>query len=82
MTGNRASTPGKQTRFVVIGMNSITIYLAPKVIDFQRPVNTLFGSLIKLFPSNWTGVLDATAYVAIVWIFLYILYRNKIFLKV
>ncbi|MBI5819136.1 MAG: DUF5009 domain-containing protein [Verrucomicrobia bacterium] len=73
---------GWSTFFVVIGMNSITIYLAPKLIDFQRPVNTLFGSLIKLFPANWTGVLDATAYMAVVWIFLYILYRNKIFLKV
>ena len=73
---------GWSTFFVVIGMNSITIYLAPKLMDFHRPTDTLFGSLVKLFPQHWTGVLDATAYMAVVWIFLYVLYRKKIFLKV
>ena len=68
--------------FVVIGMNSITIYLAPKVIDFNKAAQFFFGSLIALFPKEWSGVLNATAYLAIVWVFLYILYRKKIFLKV
>jgi predicted acyltransferase len=68
--------------FVVIGMNSITIYLAPKIIDFNKAAQFFFGSLIALFPKEWSGVLNATAYLAIVWAFLYILYRKKIFLKV
>jgi predicted acyltransferase len=73
---------GWDTFFVVIGMNSITIYLAPKLIDFQRPVNTLFGSVIAALPKDWAGVMDATAYMAVVWVCLYVLYRKKIFLKV
>ncbi len=68
--------------FVVIGMNSITIYLAPKLIDFHRPVDTLFGGLIKLFPKDGAAVVDAMAYMAVVWVFLYFLYKKKIFLKV
>ena len=68
--------------FVVIGMNSITIYLAPKVIDFNKPVQFLFAGLIELFPKAWGALLSSTAYVAVVWLFLYFLYRKKIFLKI
>jgi len=68
--------------FVVIGMNSITIYLAPRIIDFNKPAQFFFASLIGLFPKEWSGVLNATAYLVIVWAFLYFLYRKKIFLKV
>ena len=68
--------------FVVIGMNSITIYLAPRIIDFNKAAQFFFGSLIGLFPKDWSGVLNATAYLIIVWVFLYFLYRKKIFLKV
>ena len=68
--------------FTVIGMNSITIYLAPRIIDFNKPTQFFFGSLITLFPKEWAGLLTATAYMSIVWVFLYLLYRKKIFLKV
>ncbi len=68
--------------FAVIGMNSITIYLAPKIIDFNKAAQFFFGSLIGLFPAEWSGVLNAAAYLSIAWAFLYFLYRNKIFLKV
>jgi len=36
------------TFFVVIGMNSITIYLAPKLISFGQAANFLFGGLIDI----------------------------------
>lgn len=68
--------------FVVIGMNSITIYLAPHVIDFGKPTQFFFGNLIEHFPKEWAGFLTATAYMAIVWLFLYFLFRKKLFLKV
>ncbi len=68
--------------FIVIGMNSITIYLAPKIIDFNKAAQFFFGSLIGLFPSEWSGVLNAAAHLSIVWAFLYFLYRKKIFLSV
>ncbi|MDD4873219.1 MAG: DUF5009 domain-containing protein [Kiritimatiellae bacterium] len=70
------------TFFVVIGMNSITIYLAPRIISFSQAAKFLFGGLIELYPANWTSLLDSIAYVAVAWTFLYILYRKKIFLKI
>lgn len=68
--------------FVIIGVNSITIYLAHRIIDFEVAAKFLFGGLIALFPQNWFEFLGATAYVAAGWIFLYFLYKKKIFLKV
>lgn len=68
--------------FVVIGMNSITVYLAPKIIDFNKAAQFFFGGAIGLMPPAWAGVLNAAAYLAAVWAFLYLLYRKKIFLKV
>lgn len=68
--------------FVVIGMNSITVYLAPKIIDFNKAAQFFFGGAIGLLPKEWSGVFNAAAYLAVVWGFLYVLYRKKIFLKV
>lgn len=68
--------------FTVIGMNSIAIYLAGRVIDFDYAAKFLFNGTITLFPAGWAEVLGATAVVLTAWIFLYILYKKKIFLKV
>jgi predicted acyltransferase len=70
------------TFFVVIGVNSITIYLAHALIDFEHTTKFLFGGFIALFPENWTSFLGAAGYIATGWIFLYFLYKKKIFLKV
>jgi len=68
--------------FVVIGMNPITIYLAERIINFHSASKFFFGGLISLFPETWTSFLNGIAITAIGWIFLYILYRKKIFLKI
>jgi predicted acyltransferase len=68
--------------FVVIGMNPITIYLAERIINFRSASKFFFGGFIGLFPETWTPFLDGIAITTIGWIFLYILYRKKIFLKV
>jgi predicted acyltransferase len=68
--------------FVVIGMNSITIYLGQRFIDFDKPTQFFFGGAVALFPKAWSGALTATAHMAVVWLFLYFLYRKKIFIKV
>jgi predicted acyltransferase len=70
------------TFFTVIGMNSITIYLAGRVINFHYSANFLFDGFIALFPAGWAEFLGAVATFATAWIFLYILYKKKIFLKV
>lgn len=69
--------------FVVIGLNSITIYLVQyKIIDFNKVRDFMFGTLINIMPECVQPILSASIYVSLVWIFLYFLYKNKIFLKV
>jgi predicted acyltransferase len=63
-------------------MNPITIYLANRIINFNHASDFFFKGFISLFPENWGQFLGGVAYTAIGWIFLYILYRKKIFLKV
>ena len=68
--------------FKVIGMNSITVYLAVRIIGFTQISKFLFGGIISLFPETWSGLLNSMGSVTIVWLFLYFLYKQKIFLKV
>ena len=68
--------------FVVIGMNSITIYLAQHFINFQYISNRIFGGLIGMTPETVQPFLNAAGYVAMCWLFLYFLYKKKVFLKV
>jgi len=68
--------------FTVIGMNSITIYMAQRFINFSHTANALFKGMIGLFPGSWAPFLNGCAYVAVCWAFLYFLYRQKVFLKI
>ena len=68
--------------FVVIGLNPITIYLARRIINFNSASNFFFGGFIKALPETWTPFINGIGITAIGWVFLYILYKKKIFLKV
>ena len=68
--------------FRVIGMNSITIYMAQRIISFGHLENFFFGGVIGLFPSGWTSLVSAAFYILTCWLFLLFLYRKNIFLKV
>jgi len=68
--------------FTVIGMNSITIYLGQRFINFGYTSKKLFGGLVGLLPDNAQPFFTNAAYIAVCWFFLYVLYRKKIFLKV
>ena len=68
--------------FTVIGMNSITVYMAQKIIDFKKINEFFFLGTVKLLPSDYRAFAIAVCYSITVWIFLYILYRKNIFLKV
>ena len=68
--------------FVVIGMNPITIYLARKIINFRSASNFFFGGFSEILPGTWGPLIDAIGITAIGWVFLYLLYRKKLFLKV
>ena len=68
--------------FTVIGMNSITIYLGQRFIRFSYTSEKLFGGLVKLMPEDAQAFFTQVAYIAVCWLFLYFLYRKRVFLKV
>ena len=68
--------------FVVIGMNPITIYLAGRIINFRSATRFFFGGFSAILPEAWAPLIDGIGVTAIAWVFLYILYKKKIFLKV
>jgi predicted acyltransferase len=68
--------------FVVIGMNPITIYLTVRIVNFKLASKFFFGWLASIMPENWTPLIEGFGVTAVAWVFLYILYRKKIFLKI
>ena len=68
--------------FVVIGMNSIVIYMIGSYIDFEYTAEALFGGVLGFFPDPVKAVGGVIAFIMVQWSFMYLLYRNKLFLKV
>lgn len=68
--------------FVVIGMNSIVIYMIGRFVDFEFTAEALFGGLLSFFPEPVQLVGGIIAYVLVQWSFMYLLYRNKLFLRI
>jgi len=67
--------------FVVIGMNAITIYVAQRLFGFDMVAGAFIGGVMRYLggfgPVSWV-----VSVLAVKWLFLYFLYRRKIFLKV
>jgi predicted acyltransferase len=68
--------------FVVIGMNPITIYLAEKIINFRSASRFFFGGFTQILPEAWAPLVEAVGVTTIGWVFLYILFKKKMFLRV
>lgn len=68
--------------FRVIGMNSITIYMAQNILGFHQARDYFFSGLAQTVPLIWSPVVLNFGYLLVTWLFLYVLYRNKVFLKV
>ncbi len=68
--------------FVVIGMNSLTIYLVNRFVNFRSTSKLLFEGLYAPLNVKWHGVFESFGALALVWLLLYFLYRKKIFLSV
>jgi predicted acyltransferase len=66
---------------VVIGSNSILIYLAQRIIDFGYTTHFFFDGLLG-YAGQYKLLLWAIALLAVKLVFLYLLYRKRIFLKV
>ncbi len=67
--------------FVVIGSNSILIYMAPDFIDFGYTANAIFGGALK-YAGDYRPFLSALSVLAVQWGMLYLCYKYKIFLRV
>ena len=68
--------------FRVVGMNSITIYLAQRIINFTGISNFFLGGVASLCSEQWAAVVNSAGYVLVCWLFLYLLYKKNIFLKI
>jgi predicted acyltransferase len=67
--------------FVVAGLNSITIYLVAKLFSFGIIVNIfVYGFIDYLGP--FKPLFWALCILTVEWLFLYFLYKKKVFLKV
>jgi predicted acyltransferase len=66
----------------VIGMNSILIYMVQHFIGFEHTSEKLFVGIVKYFSEPYQKVFYAIGYVVVEWLFLYFLYKKKVFLKV
>ena len=67
---------------MIIGVNSITIYVAQTMIGFQHIADFFMFEANRRTIDVVLPLSGAAAYVLICWIFLWILYRNKAFLKI
>ena len=67
--------------FVVIGLNPITIYVAQGVFDFGVIAAVFTHGFIDS-TGDFKPLILASSVLAVKWLFLYFLYRQKIFLKV
>ncbi len=68
--------------FQVIGMNSITIYMAIRFISFDLISKFFLGGFAGLFPEDIGRLILLAGTFAAEWYFLYFLYKHKVFLKV
>ena len=68
--------------FKIIGMNSILIYMSGRFINWEYTTRGLFEWLGQIVGEPYNAVVMVFCYLAVQWAFLYVLYRQKIFLRV
>src|SRR5579862_709039 len=68
--------------FRVIGMNSILIYISGHFINWEYTTNGFFKWVGQWIGDPWNVVIMACLYVFIKWLFLYFMYKKKVFLRV
>ncbi len=66
--------------FVVIGVNPLTIYLMQAVVNFDEIAKNLFGGALAHAP-YWQPILFAASVLALKWLLLRFLARQKIYLR-
>lgn len=67
---------------VVIGMNSITIYLLLRIVPMEQASRFLFGGVVRHSPEIWQPEVAALAFMLTWWLLLAFLHRRKWFLRI
>ena len=67
--------------FVIIGLNSITIYMLHHMVDFQYTTNFLLKGVLNI-TGDYASVILNVGIVLLQWFLLYFLYKKRIFLKI
>jgi hypothetical protein len=62
-------------------MNAIAVYVATHLFDFREVGNVFVGGLLKHL-GTWAAFVEATAALTVIWLILYFMYRQKIFIKI
>jgi len=68
--------------FVVFGMNSITIYMASRIIDFHNISRFFLNWTSVHINEEWGALFIAIGVLVLQWALMLFLYRKKIFLRV
>ena len=68
--------------FKVIGMNSILIYISGHFINWQYTTNSFFHWLGQLVGDPYNIVILSMCLIFIKWLFLYFMYKKRVFLRV
>lgn len=77
LPGTRISYP-----FIIIGANSIIIYLASSLINWNYMRDSLFGGIIRSFPESWQPLLLVLTLLFVQLLILHWLYKRKLFISV
>lgn len=68
--------------FKVIGMNSILIYMSGRFINWDHTTKAFFQWVAQIIGDPFNIIAMAVCMVMIKWLFLYVLYKKKMFLRV
>ena len=68
--------------FIVLGVNSIAIYMMAHMFDFRLVGNIVVGGVSDLFAAEVRDVIQAVAALVVMWLLMYWMYRTKTFIKI
>ncbi|MGS0673545.1 transmembrane glucosamine N-acetyltransferase NagX [Shewanella sp. 0m-4] len=68
--------------FTVIGCNSIVIYIASSIVNWNYTASSLFGGVILSLPENAQALASVIGLLLVQWLVLYWMYKREIFIKV
>ena len=66
----------------VVGMNAIFAYIVAKVIDFDALNERVFSGFAGLMDPAYSSFFLASTYILLLWLLLFGMYRQRIFIKV